>query len=103
MSITVLIVDDQDVVRAGLAALFQGTTIEVVAEASSGSQAVTKLLKAKPDVVLLDVRLGGKIDGFACLQRIRKKSPHTPVVMFSAHDNPTYIVTGAGYGTYRYR
>ena len=57
MAISLLIVDDHEVVRAGLKSLLQGTDIRIVAEADNGATALKLTIKHKPDVVLLDVRM----------------------------------------------
>ena len=57
MSIRVLVCDDHEVIRTGLASLFSGTEIEIVGEAASGKEALRLAQKDKPDVILLDVRI----------------------------------------------
>ena len=59
MSTRVLIADDHEVVRFGLKSIFQGTDIEVVAEAEGGDQAVQLVLQLNPDLVVLDIRMPG--------------------------------------------
>ena len=60
---TVLIVDDHDMVRAGLRAIIEGTDrMKVVAEAANGEEAIELAKKLKPDVILMDIdmpRLNG--------------------------------------------
>jgi DNA-binding NarL/FixJ family response regulator len=90
MSIRVLIADDHEVIRCGLRSLFANTEIEVIAEASTGAEAVEKTIETRPDVAILDVRMTDG-DGLNCLGRIKLDCPDLPVLMFSAYDNPTYI------------
>ncbi|HIF34556.1 MAG TPA: response regulator transcription factor [Planctomycetes bacterium] len=90
MTIRVLIADDHEVIRCGLRSLFAGTEIEVVAEASTGTEAVEKTIETRPDVAILDVRMA-EGDGLNCLGRIKLDYPDLPVLIFSAFDNPTYI------------
>ena len=101
MGIDVLIADDHEVVLAGLASLLDGSDIKIVAEATNGKEAFTKAVKHKPDVILLDVRMPGD-DGLKALDRIHKKLPKTPVIMFSAYDNPTYIARSVALGAADY-
>jgi DNA-binding NarL/FixJ family response regulator len=69
--ITVLLVDDQDLVRAGLRALLENTEdIEVVAEAADGAQALRAVAAHLPDVVLMDLRMP-VMDGIEAMRRIR--------------------------------
>ena len=97
MSIRVLVADDHEVVRSGLSSLLQGSEIEVVAEASTGDQAVEQTITHDPDVVLMDIRMPDT-DGLAALERIRSESPQTRVVMLSTYDNPTYVARSVALG-----
>ena len=101
MSIRVLIADDHEVVRAGLKSIFQGTGIEVVAEAEGGDQAVQLALQIQPDLVVLDIRMPGG-DGLTALGRIKLEKPEIPVLMFSAYDNPTYVARSVALGASGY-
>lgn len=70
MSISVLIADDQAMVRAGFAALLDAQQdIRVVGQAADGAQAVTLAARTDPDVVLMDVRMP-EVDGIAATRRI---------------------------------
>jgi DNA-binding NarL/FixJ family response regulator len=97
MSIKLLIADDHEVVRAGLKTLLAGTDIKVVAEASSGDQAVRLALKHEPDVVLLDIRMP-EGDGLNALGRIKLDRPEMPVLILSTYDNPTYVARAVALG-----
>ncbi len=97
MSIKILVADDHEVVRSGLASLLKDTDIKIVAEASDGNQAVEQTLKHNPDVVLMDIRMP-EADGLTALEQIRGKSPTTRVVMLSTYDNPTYVARSVALG-----
>ncbi len=97
MSIKLLIVDDHEVVRTGLVSLFNGSDVKVVAEATTGTEAVKMTAKFNPDVVLLDIRLPG-IDGFEVLEKIRAANAKSKVVMLSTWDNPTYVARAVALG-----
>ena len=90
MSIKLLICDDHQVIRTGLANLLAGTDIEIVGEADNGKETLRLAQKLKPDVILLDVRMPDG-DGLETLEKLRAKSPECRVVMLSTYDNPTYI------------
>lgn len=97
MSVSVVIADDHAVVRSGLSSLLSNTEIEVVGEAEDGEQAVAQTLKFSPDVVLMDIRMGGT-DGLEALEKIREQSPATRVVILSTYDNPTYVARSVALG-----
>jgi DNA-binding NarL/FixJ family response regulator len=101
MPTTIVIADDHEIVRRGIASLLQGAPIRIVAEAESGEAAVKAARKHKPDVVLLDVRMG-QTDGLESIRRIREVSADTQVVMLSAFDNPTYVARAVSAGAHDY-
>ena len=69
--IRVALVDDQDIVRAGLARILSPADgFEVVAECADGRAAVTELPPLRPDVILMDIRMP-VLDGIAATQRLR--------------------------------
>jgi DNA-binding NarL/FixJ family response regulator len=97
----VLIVDDHEVVRRGLASLFADSPVRVCGEAATADEAVRQARKHKPDVVLLDVRLG-EADGLEAVKRIRSAASTAKVVMLSAFDNPTYVARAVAAGAHDY-
>jgi len=101
MSIRLLVADDHEVVRRGLATLFEGTDIEIVHEAADGAEATKAAKKHKPDVVLMDIRMPNR-DGLESLAEIRKKVPDAKVVMLSTYDNPTYVARSVALGAWEY-
>jgi DNA-binding NarL/FixJ family response regulator len=101
MSIKVLIADDHEVVRSGLKTILADTDIEVMAEVSTGEEAVKFTLAHQPDVVLLDIRMP-EGDGLTALGRIKLDKPEMPVLMLSTFDNPTYIARSVALGASGY-
>ena len=101
MSVKVLVADDHEVVRTGLASLLAGSDIKIVAEASNGPEAVKMAVKHKPDVVLLDIRMPDS-DGLDALDKIHRELPNTRVVMLSTYDNPTYVARAVALGASDY-
>jgi DNA-binding NarL/FixJ family response regulator len=101
MSTTVLIADDSEVTRRGIRLILQNGDVEVVGEASSGEEAATKVTELLPDIVLLEVQFPGH-DGFWALERIKKSAPKTHVIMYSVHDNPSYVAQAIALGASNY-
>lgn len=97
MAISILVADDQEVVREGLRAMLLESEIQVVAEAATGSRAIELTEKHQPDVVLLDVRMPDG-DGVTALGRIKQARPHQAVLMLSAFDNPSYTAKAIAMG-----
>lgn len=97
MGIRVLIADDHEVVRSGLATLMSENDIEVVGQAATGDEAVSLARQTNPDVVLLDIRMP-ESDGLGALERIHAEMPSTRVVVLSTYDNPTYIARAVALG-----
>lgn len=90
-NITVMLVDDHAVVRAGYRMLLtQNGNIEVVAEASRGEEACQHYLDYRPRVTVMDLNLPG-IGGLAALRRILGRDPEARVLMFSIHDELVYV------------
>jgi DNA-binding NarL/FixJ family response regulator len=82
----VLVADDHFVVRMGLAALVKTEpSMEVIAEAADGSQAVEKFTEFKPDLTLMDLRMPVK-DGVQATIEIRQRFPSARILMLSTFD-----------------
>ncbi|HLG61178.1 MAG TPA: response regulator transcription factor [Ktedonosporobacter sp.] len=84
MTIRVLIVDDYPIVRAGLR-LYLGRSeeIEIVAEASNGTEAIEKALALRPDITLMDLLLPD-IDGIAATAIIHREVPETRIIILTS-------------------
>jgi DNA-binding NarL/FixJ family response regulator len=92
MTLGVLIVDDQALVRAGFRMILEAEKdMEVVGEASNGREAVTEAANLKPDVVLMDVRMP-EIDGIEATKRLLgEDGTQTKVVMLTTFDMDEYV------------
>ncbi|GAA4917392.1 two component transcriptional regulator, LuxR family [Stackebrandtia albiflava] len=98
--IRVLIADDQAMVRAGFAALLASQPdIEVVGDAADGVQAVDRVARLRPDIVLMDVRMP-EMDGLAAAKRLlSEESGFRPsVIMLTTFDIDDYIYEALRYG-----
>jgi DNA-binding NarL/FixJ family response regulator len=88
-----MIVDDHEVVRMGLrAALEVEADFTVVAEASSGKEAIAKARAHQPDIVLMDVRMDGGHDGIEACREIRSELPGTQVLMLTSFAEEETVV-----------
>ena len=86
-AIRLLVVDDHDIVRAGLTALFAGSrTIELVGTAATAAEAVDALRRLVPDVVLMDLRLRDG-SGVAACRDILVVRPATKVIFLTAYED----------------
>ncbi len=89
--IRVLVVDDQELVRAGFCVILGATEgIDVIGEASDGEQAVTLAAALAPDVVLMDIRMP-VMDGLAATGLIMARQPAPKVVMLTTFDLDDYV------------
>jgi DNA-binding NarL/FixJ family response regulator len=85
--IRVLLVDDQAVVRRALRGRFHlEPDLEVVGEASTGSEALTLAQTLTPDVVLMDIEMP-EMDGIAATTTLRRVVPQSAVVILSIYDD----------------
>ncbi len=90
--IRVLLVDDHEVVRAGLRALLEATGhVDVVGEASSGEEAVTKARTLEPDIVIMDLAMPG-MDGVQATRNIAVLELDTKVLVLTIHDEDEFLV-----------
>jgi DNA-binding NarL/FixJ family response regulator len=89
--VRVLLVDDDDLMRAGLrAVLSSDETIEVVGEASDGREAVDEIARRSPHVVLMDIRMPG-LDGISATREVLAASPDVRVVVLTTFEQDDYI------------
>jgi DNA-binding NarL/FixJ family response regulator len=89
--VRVLIVDDDDLMRAGLrGVLSNDERIEVVGEAGDGRDALYRTRLLQPDVVLMDVRMPD-LDGISATQKVLADFPEVKVVMLTTFEQDDYI------------
>lgn len=100
--ITIILIDDHQMVRLGLSAYFATQPdINVVAEAASGREAVDLVKDYAPDVVLMDLHMPG-MDGIEATRQIRMVSPRTQVIVVTSYHDDEYIFPAIRAGALSY-
>jgi DNA-binding NarL/FixJ family response regulator len=89
-----VIVDDEPLFRELLSrTLAAEKDLEVVGEAGDGETAVQIAKKEKPDVVIMDIELPGKLDGIEAALKRKRERPQTGIVILSAHSERRYVMS----------
>jgi DNA-binding NarL/FixJ family response regulator len=91
MTISIVVADDHDLIRAGFRVLVDtAPDLHVVGEASTGQEAVEVARRVRPDVVLMDIRMP-KVDGIAATRRILEPGTATKVMILTTFDLDEYV------------
>ena len=89
--VRVLLVDDDDLMRAGVrSVLSSDDTIEVAGEAGDGGEALGRVRETQPDIVLMDIRMPG-VDGISATREVLAGSPDVKVVVLTTFEDDDYI------------
>lgn len=100
--VRVMIVEDQDIVRRGLATLLElDERVEVVGEAADGVEALGKVSRLRPQVALVDVRMP-RMDGVELTRRLAADHPEIAVVILTTFDDDEYVFGGLRAGARGY-
>ena len=90
--VRVLVVDDQRLMRDGIASLLEmQDAIEVVGTASNGQEALEKAVSLRPDVILMDVRMP-VMDGVVATGQVRRQLPSCRILMLTTFDDEEYVI-----------
>jgi DNA-binding NarL/FixJ family response regulator len=101
-TLKVLIADDHRLMLEAIRlALADSEDIEIVGEATIGSQVLPFTGRMKPDVVLLDIHMP-EMDGLTCLDLLRKRHPEVTIVMLSGHDEPETVRAALSRGAHTF-
>lgn len=101
--ITIILVDDHEVVRQGVRAFLDTQAdISVIAEAGSGAEAVALVALHIPDVVLMDLVMPGEIDGVEATRQVKNASPRTQVVVLTSFHEDEHIFPAIKAGAISY-
>jgi len=102
MTIRILIVDDQRLMREGLATLLElEDDLEIAAEAEDGQAALDRYEALRPDVVLMDIRMP-RMDGVEATRRLRQRWPNARVIILTTFDDDAYVFDGLRAGALGY-
>jgi DNA-binding NarL/FixJ family response regulator len=100
--ISVLLVDDQTLVRQGIRSLLElSDAVQVVAEAADGEQAIELIPSVGPDVVLLDMRMPGK-SGLDVLRILAERKQLPPTIILTTFDDDELVLAGLQAGARGY-
>lgn len=100
--ITVMLVDDQNLVRKGVRSLLElAEEIEVVAEAADGAEAIRLIPDVEPDVVLLDMRMPG-LSGIDVLRELSDAGTLPPTIILTTFDDDELVLAGIRSGAQGY-
>ncbi|WP_395656251.1 response regulator [Nocardioides sp.] len=98
MSTTVLLVDDDPLVRSALTLMLGGEPdIEVVGEAGDGHEGVRLVAELRPDVVLMDIRMPG-LDGLEATRELHRQAEPPRVIVLTTFDADDHVVEALGSG-----
>jgi DNA-binding NarL/FixJ family response regulator len=101
-AVTVLVADDQRLVREGIASLLDiQDGIQVIGQAVDGQEAIEKALALKPDVILMDVRMP-VLDGILATAQITRQMPACRVIMLTTFDDEEYVIKSLRAGAVGY-
>lgn len=101
--IRIILIDDHHVVRQGLRSYLESfPDMQIVGEAANGEVALANLENWLPDVAVVDLQLPGGIDGIETARRIRTLTPHTQVVVLTAHTDDARVVAALRAGAIGY-
>ncbi len=100
--VNVMVVDDHEVVREGLVRILEKQGgIRVVAVARSGEEALSKVEKFAPDVVIVDIQLPG-INGIEVIRRIKKSHPEIEAITLTVYDDEEFAMQAIKAGAIGY-
>lgn len=101
--LNIVLVDDHHVVRRGVQSFLSAMNdLSVIGTASSGEELLEKIESWLPDVVVMDLYMPGGIDGIEATRRLREVTPHTQVVVLTAHTDDERVIAALRAGAVGY-
>lgn len=100
--VRVLVVDDQQLMREGIASLLRiQERIEIIGTAANGQEALEQAISMKPDVILMDVRMP-VMDGVVATEQVRRQVPNCKILMLTTFDDEEYVIEALRVGASGY-
>jgi DNA-binding NarL/FixJ family response regulator len=100
--IRILLVDDQSIVREGLASLLETQAdLTIVGEAENGKVALEKAIALKPDIILMDIRMP-IMDGIAAIKILAQQAPEIDILVLTTFDEDEYVTQAMSWGAKGY-
>lgn len=97
----IVLVDDQPLVRNGIASLLRARGYDVVGEAGDGQQALELVRRARPDLVLMDLQMP-VLDGLSATRLLKTEHPHLKVVILTVSDDEQDLIEAVKGGAHGY-
>jgi two-component system, NarL family, response regulator NreC len=100
--INVIVADDHHIVRKGIQAILSPENdIKVLGEASDGLETIKLAEKLQPDILILDLMMGG-VNGLEVTRQLSKRCPKTGIIILSMHSNEAYVLEALRSGAKAY-
>ncbi|NRB47678.1 MAG: response regulator transcription factor [Saprospiraceae bacterium] len=100
--ITILLADDHELVRNGIKALLQSDdSLQVIAEAANGREALDKIASEQPDLAIIDVRMP-ELNGIDTVAHVIQSGSTTKPIVLSMHDSEEYVLKSIEAGSFGY-
>ena len=91
MAISILIADDQEIIRQSLKTLLETQAdFTILGEANNGIQAINQCRELQPDILILDISMP-EISGLEAIPHIRQAAPQSRIIIFSNHAHQSYV------------
>ena len=101
-TVTIVLVDDHSLVRNGIKSLLQSDpSLEVIAEASNGNEAITLIKELQPDIAIVDIKMPG-ISGIETIKTLSHENLETKYIVLSMHDSKEYVLDSIKAGAHGY-
>lgn len=102
-SLRIVLVDDHHIVRRGIQSYLSAIPgLSIVGSAASGEELLARVESWLPDIIVMDLYMPGGIDGIEATRRLREITPHTQVVVLTAHTDDERVIAALRAGAIGY-